>query len=136
MNISNNNAINILDLSDEMLLAIFSKLNMVDVFYSLVGLNRRINRLIFDPFYIHHLDLTGKRVLDHNSPVNNEVFDGFGPKVLHRVHREVNKLTVDSLYMEYIISITDYPQLHSLSLVNFQQETLLKYLTGIFFNFF
>jgi hypothetical protein len=48
----------ILDLPDEMLLAIFNKLNMIDVFYSLVDINERFNRLIFDPFSIHNLDLT------------------------------------------------------------------------------
>ncbi|CAF1532490.1 unnamed protein product, partial [Rotaria sordida] len=63
METSNNYNINILDLPDEILFAIFNKLNMIDVFYSLVDVNKRFNRLILDPFYIHNLDLTVKHSL-------------------------------------------------------------------------
>jgi hypothetical protein len=136
MNTSNNNDINILDLPDEMLLIILSKLDMVDVFYSIVDLNKRFNQLVLDPLYIHHLDLTVKTSLDHNSPVDNQVLDQIRTKVLPRIHDKVNKITVTSPSMEFIFNTVDYPQLHSLSLVDFQQETLLQYLTSIFSNFF
>jgi len=136
MNTSNTNDINILDLPDEMLLIILSKLDMVDVFYSIVDLNKRFNQLVLDPLYIHHLDLTVKTSLDHNSPVDNQVFDQIRTKVLPRIHDKVNKITVTSPSMEFIFNTVDYPQLHSLSLVDFQQETLLQYLTSIFSNFF
>ncbi|CAF0922974.1 unnamed protein product [Rotaria sordida] len=129
MNTSNNNDINILDLPDEMLLIILSKLDMVDVFYSLVNLNKRFNQLVFDPLYIHHLDLTVKTSFVHNSPVDNQIFDQICTKILPRLHCKVNKITVTSLSMEFIFNTIDYPQLHLLSLVNFQQETLLQYLT-------
>ncbi|CAM4989611.1 unnamed protein product, partial [Rotaria socialis] len=56
METSNNYNTNVLDLPDEMLLAIFYKLNMVDVLYSLVDVNKRFNRLTLDPFYVHTLD--------------------------------------------------------------------------------
>ncbi|CAF1160682.1 unnamed protein product [Rotaria sordida] len=136
MNTSNNNDINILDLPDEMLLIILSKLDMVDVFYSLVDLNKRFNQLVFDPLYIHHLDLTVKTLLVHNSPVDNQIFDQIRTKILPQLHCKVNKITVTSLSMKFIFNTIDYPQLHLLSLVNFQQETLLQYLTSIFSNFF
>jgi len=45
MNIRNKKDINILDLLDEMLRAIFNKLNMIDMLYSLVDVNRRFDRL-------------------------------------------------------------------------------------------
>ena len=51
------NDINILDLPDEILLAIINKLNMIDILYSLVDVNQRFDRLVLDPLYIHHLDL-------------------------------------------------------------------------------
>lgn len=136
MNTSNNNDINILDLPDEMLLIILSKLDMVDVFYSLVDLNKRFNQLVLDPLYIYHLNLTVKTSLNHNSPVDNQVFDQICTKLLPRIHYKVNKITVTPPSMKFIFNTVDYPQLHSLSLVNFQQETLLQYLTSIFSNFF
>ncbi|CAF4934740.1 unnamed protein product, partial [Rotaria sp. Silwood2] len=101
---------------------------MADVFYSLVDLNNRFNQLVLDPLYIHHLDLTVKKSLDHNFPVDNQVFDQIRTKVLPRIHHKVNKITVTSPFMEFIFNTVDYHQLHSLSLVKFQQETLLQYL--------
>ncbi|CAF0906917.1 unnamed protein product [Rotaria sordida] len=103
---------------------------MVDVFYSLVDLNKRFNQLVFDPLYIHHLDLTVKTSLVHNSPVDKQIFDQIRTKILPQLHCKVNKITVTSLSMEFIFNTIDYPQLHLLSLVNFQQETLLQYLTN------
>ncbi|CAF1285114.1 unnamed protein product [Rotaria sp. Silwood1] len=130
MNTSKNNDINILDLPDEMLLIILSKMDMVDIFYSLVDLNKRFNQLVFDPLYIHHLDLRSKTFKNHNSSVDNQVFDQIRTKVLPRIHYKVNKITVTLPFMEFIFNTVDYPQLHSLSIVNFQQETLLQYLTS------
>src|SRR5579862_2862153 len=102
-------------------------MGMIDVFYSLVDLNKRFNQLIFDPLYIHHLDLTVKTSLDHNSSVDNEVFNEIRIKVLPRIYDKLNKMTVTPPSMKYIFFAIDYPQLHSLSLVDFQNETLLQY---------
>jgi hypothetical protein len=45
--LNNNKKINILDLPNEVLFAIFNKLNMTDVFYSLADINQQLNQLIF-----------------------------------------------------------------------------------------
>ncbi len=47
-----NNCLNILDLPDEILLIICSKMNIVDVLYSLVDVNQRFDRLVLDPLTI------------------------------------------------------------------------------------
>ncbi len=127
--------INILDLPDEILLAISNKLNMVDVLYSLVGVNQRFDQLVLDPFYIHHLDLTDKSLIKTKSSVNNEVLDRICEAILPRINREINKLTVDQHSLERILHAAVYPQLYSLSLVDFQQDKLLPYLIGILFNY-
>ncbi|CAF1020506.1 unnamed protein product [Rotaria sordida] len=129
MESSNNYNINILDLSDEMLLAILNKLNMVDVLYSLVYVNKRFNRLILDPFYIHNLDLTVKHsLLQRVSPLDIEKIDTICKKILARIHHHIYKLTVPLYLIESILNI-DYPQLQSLSLVNFEEEKFLECLT-------
>ena len=56
MNSLNTNRMDILDLPDEILCAILNKLNMIDVFDSLVHINERFDRLIFDTAFIHHVD--------------------------------------------------------------------------------
>ncbi len=51
------------------------------------------------------------------------------------INEKVNKLTVETLSMEHILSAVNYPHLHSLALLNCQAEILLKHLTGMFKNF-
>ncbi len=124
---------NILDLPDEMLLAILNKMNMVDVLYSFVDVNQRFDRLVLDPLYICHLNFTNNSLLNRNSAIANQVLDRICERIVPRIHHKINKLTVQPLSMERLLTI-DYPQLHSLSLVNFKQKILLQYLTGILFN--
>ncbi|CAF2757379.1 unnamed protein product [Rotaria sp. Silwood2] len=98
--------------------------------YSLVNVNQRFDRLVLNPFYIQHLDLTVKPLLSHNSLVNNQIFDRIRTQVLPQIHHKVNKFTVEPLSIGCILGTIDYSELNSLSLVNFQSETLLQYLTS------
>jgi hypothetical protein len=121
---------NILDLPDEMLLSIFIKLNMVDVLCSLADVNKRFNRLTLDHYYFHNLDLTVKRSLfERTSQIDDQEIAAICKKIFPRIHHHIHKLTVPSCLIECIIN-TDYPQLQSLSLVNFEQQKLLEHLTG------
>ncbi|CAF4768493.1 unnamed protein product [Rotaria sp. Silwood2] len=125
---------NILDLPDEMLLAILNKMNMVDVLYSLVDVNQRFDRLVLDSLYVCHLNFTNKTLLNRNSAIAKQVLDRICEKIFPRIYHKINKLTVQSLSMERILRTMNYPQLHSLSLVNFKQKILLQHLTGKLFN--
>ncbi|CAF5007940.1 unnamed protein product, partial [Rotaria socialis] len=121
---------NIFDLSDELLLYIFNKLHTIELLYSLVNVNQRFDRLVLDPFYTHHLDLTVRPLRYYTSPVKTQIFDRIRTQVLPRIHQKLNKITVDPLSMECILGTIYYSELNSLSLVNFQSETLLQHLTG------
>ncbi|CAF4712795.1 unnamed protein product [Rotaria socialis] len=122
MNMStfNNNDINIFDLSDELLLYIFNKLHTIELLYSLVNVNQRFDRLVLDPFYTHHLDLTVRPLRYYTSPVKTQIFDRIRTQVLPRIHQKLNKITVDPLSMECILGTIYYSELNSLSLINFQ----------------
>ncbi|CAF2521459.1 unnamed protein product [Rotaria sp. Silwood2] len=85
---------------------------------------------ILDPFYVRHLDLTVLSLLNDNSPVNNQIFDRIRTKILPQIHNRVTKLPIEPLSMKCILNAIDYLVLTSLSLVNFQSETLFHHLTG------
>ncbi|CAF4176758.1 unnamed protein product [Rotaria sp. Silwood2] len=102
---------------------------MIDVLYSLVDVNERFNRLILDPLYIHNLDLTVKSSFIHNSSTNNQILDRICEKILPQIHDQVNELACEPHSIERIL-IIDYPELYSLSLINFQKEIFSQYLTG------
>ena len=124
------NYMNILHLPDEMLCAILNKLNLIDVFYSLIDVNGRFDRLIFDPVFIHHVNLVPKPFI-HNSSIDDQLLDRICRKILPQINCHVSKMTVDPLSLERVLATANYPHLHTLSLINFPAETLLSQLKGI-----
>ena len=139
MNNLNNNRLNILDLPDEILCFIIKKLNMINVFNSLVNVNQRFNRLVFDSLYVHDLNMGTIMNInswyDQASSIDPEVLSSICKKILPRIHSHVHKLTVAEYSMKQVLLAANYSQLYSLSLIDFQAETLYEHLTGVVFNF-
>ncbi|CAF0993004.1 unnamed protein product [Rotaria sordida] len=132
MDTSNNNRLNILDLPNEILLNIISKLSFIDVFYSLVDINERFYQLSVDPLYIRHLDMavmTMKSLFEYTSSVDDQVLSKICENILPFIHSQVYKLTLEQHSIERILLNGSYPKLYSISLVNFQKEKLFHYLT-------
>ncbi|CAF4456696.1 unnamed protein product, partial [Rotaria sp. Silwood2] len=105
---------------------------MVDVLYSLVDANERFNHLILDSLYIHNLNMvnmTIKSYYDRIFSIDKHVLDRICKKILPRMYHQVNELIVEQYSMKRILHTVNYPQLYSLSLINFQAKRLLKYLT-------
>ncbi|CAF5073249.1 unnamed protein product, partial [Rotaria sp. Silwood1] len=132
MNTSNNNPLNILDLPNEILLNIINKLSFIDVFYSLVDINERFNQLSLDPLYIRHLNvtvMTMKSFFEYTFSVDDQVLSRICENILPHIHSQVYEITVEQHSIERILLNASYPKLYSISLVNFQEEKLLHYLT-------
>jgi hypothetical protein len=111
---------------------------MVDVLYSLVNVTQRFDQLIFDPLYIRNLDMTSmtmKSFYDRIYSIDNQVLSRICKNILPRIHHQVHKLIVEQHSMERVLHTINYPQLYSLSLIDFQEEVLRQYLTGKLFNF-
>jgi hypothetical protein len=134
-----NNHLNILDIPDEILFLIFKKVNTVDVFSSLVGVNQRFDRLAFDSLYIRHLNMATitnfNSFYDQTTLMDREVLSRICKNILSQIYSKVHQLTVEEYSIKEILHAGSYPQLNSLSLINFQEETLYQYLTGIGFDF-
>ena len=133
MDISNNNKLNILDLLNEILLIIFNKLNKVNVLYSFVDITQRFDQLILDPYYIRNLNMTSmtmKSFFDRIYSIDNEVLDRISKNILPRIYRQINELIVEQYSMERVLRITNYPQLYSLTLMDFSEEIVFNYLTS------
>ncbi|CAF3206673.1 unnamed protein product [Rotaria sp. Silwood2] len=107
---------------------------MIDVFHSFMDVNRRFNRLVFDSFYIHDLNMTTiidtTSLYDQTSLIDPKVLSRICEKILPRIHDQIYKLTVEEYSINQILTVSNYPQLYSLSLINFQEEILYQYLTG------
>ncbi|CAF5028915.1 unnamed protein product [Rotaria sp. Silwood1] len=71
-----------------------------------------------------------KSYYDRRFSIDNNILSKICEKILPRIHHQLNELIVEQNSMKYILLTGNYPQLDSLSLVNFQKEILLQYLTG------
>lgn len=126
-----NNSINILDFPDEILCVIRNQMRMVDVFYSLVGVNQQLDRIALDPLYIDHTDLAIHRTRSgHSSHDDGQLLEQMCSNILPRINDKVTKLTVEPLSMQCVLNELDYPNLQCLSLVHFVPVTLSHCLTG------
>ncbi|CAF2684137.1 unnamed protein product [Rotaria sp. Silwood2] len=66
--------------------------------------------------------------------IDAQVISKISEKILPRIHDQVHKLTIEEFSIKPILLAANYPQLYSLSLINFQEEMLYQHLTGIAFN--
>jgi hypothetical protein len=139
MNTSKKDNINLLELPDEILFIILKKLNIIDVIYSLVDVRRRFEGLIVDPHYTRNLDLTDimtvSSMCNQISSIDTQVLERTCQKILPQIHHQVHQLTVEQYSMKQVLLAGNYPQLYSLSLINFEEKTLYQYLKGMIFNF-
>jgi hypothetical protein len=112
--------INILDLPDEMLVAILNKLQPVDVLNSLVGVNERLDRVVCDRhFTTQEIELTQSAMLDR-----------FCSYILPRICDDVTWLTVEPMTMERVLLAASYPNLSSLCIRNLDRDTAVLHFNG------
>ncbi|CAF1085799.1 unnamed protein product [Adineta steineri] len=132
-----NECLNILDLPDEMLLIICNTMNIVDVLYSLVDVNQRFDRLVLDPLTIRNLDMTIRTfesIYDETFSIDDKVLSRICDQILCRIYDQINTLTIEQYSIKRILHATNYPQLYSLSLINFEAKILHQYLTDKIFH--
>ncbi|CAF1429806.1 unnamed protein product [Adineta steineri] len=107
-------------------------MNIVDVLYSLVDVNQRFDRLVLDPLTIRNLDMTIRTfesLYNQTFSIDDKILSRISDQILCRIYDQINTLTIEQYSMKRILHATNYPQLYSLSLVNFEAEILDQYLT-------
>jgi hypothetical protein len=117
------------DLPVELLVIIFRKLNNCDLFYSLFGINKQLDRILNDPLFTNDLRLVSSAD-DVIHPLSNAMMERFCLEVLPKIHQKIRSLTVESLHMERIFRVDDYPNLCKLCLTSIERETLVNLLNG------
>ncbi|CAF1477821.1 unnamed protein product [Rotaria sordida] len=118
----NYSTVNILDLSDEMVLTILNKLNNIAVLYSLVEVNRKLDRLVQDITFTQSIDLIAISSNEHNDSKNKSILDRFYVDIVLRIQHNIESFTLNPLSIDRVLSIGNYSKLHKLTLVNFQLE--------------
>jgi hypothetical protein len=129
--------VNLLDLSDEILLIILKNLNYIDALYALIGVDQKFDRLTHDIILTQSLDLTSKNSSnDYDHSKMNSILDHFCLHILPQIQHNIQSLILDPLSMDSVLCIGHYPQLHKLTLINLHPRTAYDIFDGMLFNFY
>jgi hypothetical protein len=118
------------DLPDEILVLILKKLNNVEVLYSSIGVNIRLDQIAIDSIFTEYLPLITRSSNGSINSLDDSMLDRFCTEILPRIHRKIKWLTLEPSYIERLFLTLDYPNLHSLSLFNIESGTALRLLAG------
>lgn len=116
------------NLPNEILMAIFSKLHNTDVLYSLIGVNKRLDTIVKDSMFTEDIILVTH--LDGLHELTDKMIDRFCFKILPQIHQKIYWLHIDSLYMEHILLAAKYPVLCGLGLCNLSSKMARNFFTG------
>ncbi|UJR29402.1 hypothetical protein I4U23_010614 [Adineta vaga] len=124
----NQSNVNIIDLPDEILLHILKKLNNLSVLYSLVGINKKLDRVVCDNDFTRLIDLISIEPYQMTDSRSNTIFDRFCIDILPRIFDKVECLILQASILPRVLHATNYPNLRKLVINNFKLRTNLKYL--------
>lgn len=113
-----NLSVNIVNLSDEILLYIFKMINNFELLYSIVGINQRLDKIACDISITHSLDLTHISLNDRSNSRTNEILDRFSMEILPQISHKIEFLAVQSSIFHRIFRSHNYPNLCKLTLDN------------------
>jgi hypothetical protein len=119
------------DLPDEILMIIFQKLTNVEVLYSLMGVNERLNKIVSDPVFTNCLNFIKRMSHDFVDLFCCDIMlDRFCSQILPEIYDKIKWLDLNSSSMKHVLRATNYPNLHTLDLCNLDEESARDLFTG------
>ncbi|CAF4785807.1 unnamed protein product, partial [Rotaria sp. Silwood2] len=124
-----NSCVRLNDLPDEILISIFKKLSNAEVLYYLLGVNKRINKIVHDYVFTNELSLLMSTSDDLIYSLPDLILDRFCSHILPKIHQKIQWLHLESRSMERILLATNYPNLYGISLHNIHAKTAMDLFT-------
>ncbi|CAF3400211.1 unnamed protein product [Rotaria sp. Silwood2] len=108
------------DLPDEILIIILKKLHNIEVLYSLLGVNKRLDTIVLDSIFTRNLTI--RRSFNGLNQLPNAVLDRFCLEILPKIHHKIEWIDVEFSSLERILLSTNYPNLNGLGLYDLTSE--------------
>jgi hypothetical protein len=136
----NSSFIQLSDLPDEIFLIILKNISNIEVLYSLIGVNKRLDKIVHDYSFTHHLNLL--RILPSHLteiipvskycilPLPDPILDRFCLEILPEIHFKIKCLKLESFSMKRILLAAKYPNLFGLGLYGIQGERAIDLFSG------
>ena len=122
--------ISLLDLPDELMLAIFGKMTTVDALTALTTVHHRFDSLLHDRLFVRELDFTTRTWTDDRCSIDERSLSAMRHSILPSIHHHVTSLTLDADSVACVLGVADFPQVSSLTLHDVPRQTLCQQLTG------
>ncbi|CAF1683419.1 unnamed protein product [Rotaria sp. Silwood1] len=124
---------------------IFKKFDNATLLYSLLGVNKRLNKILHNSMFTNRLTLLRctpihlivfKSLSSHFIyPLVDGILDRFRTQILPEIHDKIEWLDLESSSMERILLATNYPNLSGLTLYNIQVERVMHLFSGKSYKF-
>ncbi|CAF1344996.1 unnamed protein product [Adineta ricciae] len=112
--------VNIVNLSDEILLYILNKHNNFDVLNSLIGVHKNLGQVLCGLGFTRLVNLTSIEPLRLIHSKANAVLDQFCVDILPRISDNVGSLTLQATILSQVLSVTKYPNLRKFVINGFR----------------
>ncbi|CAF3258015.1 unnamed protein product [Rotaria sp. Silwood2] len=122
------------DLPDEILMIIFKKMHNIELLYFLIGVNKRLNKVLHDSIFTRRLSLLSHFSNDIFYQLTDPMLNRFCLQILPQIHDKIEWLDLDSFSMERILRATNYPNLYRLGLFNIEAEMAVHLFSGKIFD--
>ncbi|CAF3738121.1 unnamed protein product [Rotaria socialis] len=124
------------DLLDKITFIVFeNKKNKLDVLYSFIDVNKRLNNIVHDPTFTSGLTLFNYLSYDCIYPLSDLILERFCLQILPKIARQIKWLDLEPLSMRRILLSANYPNLFELSIYNIEKQTALNLFTSKIFLF-
>ncbi|CAF1377351.1 unnamed protein product [Rotaria sp. Silwood1] len=117
------------DLPDEILMIILKKISNIEVLYSFIGVNKRLNEIVHDSIFTTCLTLMRDSFNGLSDRLIKRILDRFCLQILPSIHHKIQWLNVESSFMEPILLSTNYPNLYELGIYHIEKETASRIFT-------
>jgi hypothetical protein len=121
------------DLSDDILLIILEKLEKLDVLYSFIGVNKRLNRIARDSMFTNSFTLFNHLSYDSISQLSDSILDRFCSHILPEIDQKIQWLNIEISSMKRILISANYPNLIGLGVYNIETENDIHLFKGKIF---
>jgi len=122
------------DLLDEILMIILKKMYNIEVLYSLIDVNKRLDTIVHDSVFKSNLTLMTPSSNGAFYRFTNSMLDRFCLQILPKIHRKIEWLNLESSSIERILLCRIYPNLNRLGLYDLSLETARDLFTGKIFS--
>ncbi|CAF0820594.1 unnamed protein product [Rotaria sordida] len=125
----NQHNVHLLDLPNEILFLILRKLANVDVLYSFLGINnQRLEIIAQQQIFTNVLNFVSiSQSTDEISSISASILDRFCNSILSRIYINVKFLILESVSMERILRVANYPNLTGIKIFNFNKAIVSRY---------